>query len=237
MKRTNQLQAANSELEAFGYSIAHDLRAPLRAIGGLSRMLDETRSDRLGTEGRRLVSMIRGNVARMETLIDDVLDFSRISGLHPDSRALVEFQGLVESVIGELRKQGAKGAKFDVAALPAVECNEPMIRQVWQNLLSNALKFSRGRPAPEIAIGCVSDDEFHTFSVTDNGVGFDMRHAGKLFGLFQRLHSEGEFEGSGAGLAIVQRIVHRHGGTVWASGRPGKGATFYFTLPRAGIPP
>jgi PAS domain S-box-containing protein len=236
-KRTNQLQSANRELEAFGYSIAHDLRAPLRAIGGLSGILEETRSGQLGTDGRRLLSMIRGNVGKMETLIDDFLAFSKLSRLPTETHSVVNLRDMVDSVIAELRKQGAGNAAFEVAPLPVVACNEPMIRQVWHNLLSNALKFSRTRPAPEIAIACETDDEFHTFSIRDNGVGFDMRHAGKLFGLFQRLHTESEFEGSGVGLAIVQRIVHRHGGTTWASGKSGKGATFFFTLPRAGLLP
>jgi PAS domain S-box-containing protein len=227
------LKAANRELEAFSYSVSHDLRAPLRAIGGFSRLLLDDHGSKLAADGRRMLDVISENTRRMGELIDDLLAFSRL-GRKPLTVAPVDMTALVRSVVSETiaNHQGPK-PEVRVADLPAATGDMAMLRQVWVNLVSNALKFSRTREAPRLEIG-VNGGTTPAYYVKDNGVGFDMRFADKLFGVFQRLHRQEEFDGTGVGLAIVHRIVQRHGGRVWADAAPDAGATFFFTLPTAG---
>jgi PAS domain S-box-containing protein len=233
--RTAELEQANKELESFSYSVSHDLRAPLRAIDGYARILTEEYNDRLEDEGRRFCSIIRTETQRMGQLIDDLLSFSRLSRWSMQYVPL-DTTGIVESVLHDLLP-GERRNRVEIHSGPFPDAaGDPnLIRQVWVNLLSNAVKFSSKREHPRIDIsGTLSDNEV-LFSVKDNGAGFDMQYADKLFGVFQRLHSVSEFDGTGVGLAIVERIVHRHGGRVWADGKPGEGATFHFSLPNKGI--
>lgn len=220
-----------ADLESFSYSVSHDLRAPLRAIDGFSRVVLEEYGARLDPEGTRLLEVIRTSTATMGQLIDDLLAFSRARrrDMQP---ATVDTVEVVHSVFDELlaTNTGCR-ARLHVGALPAVRGDAAMIRQLLMNLLSNALKFTRCREEAVIEVGSRLWDDQIAFYVKDNGVGFDMRHASKLFGVFQRLHRADEFEGTGVGLAIVHRIVQRHSGRVWAESRLGEGATFYFTLP------
>jgi len=229
-ERTAQLEAANKELEGFSYSVSHDLRAPLRAIDGFSRMLEEDHGDRLDDAARELIRVVRDNAQKMGQLIDDLLAFSR-TGRKALDRADTDMSALVAEVHAGLGTSCAR-AKFELAPLPRASCDAALLRQVWVNLLSNACKFSGGRAAPRIEVtGWEGDSGEKVYCVRDNGVGFDMAYYAKLFGVFQRLHSEVEFPGTGVGLAIVQRVIARHGGRVWAEAKPGEGATFFFTLP------
>jgi signal transduction histidine kinase len=229
-ERTAQLEAANKELEGFSYSVSHDLRAPLRAIDGFSRMLEEDHGDRLDDAARELIRVVRDNARRMGQLIDDLLAFSR-TGRKALDRVDVDMSALVAEVHAGLGTSCA-GAKLELTPLPRASCDPALLRQVWVNLLSNACKFSAGRPAPRIEVtGREAESGEKVYCVRDNGVGFDMAYYGKLFGVFQRLHSEEEFPGTGVGLAIVQRVIARHGGRVWAEAKPGEGAAFFFTLP------
>ena len=226
-----ELEAANKELEAFTYSVSHDLREPLRAIDGFSRILLEDYRDRLDAEGQRLLSTIRTGTERMGQLIADLLALSRLGRQHMKSSE-TDMRKLTQSVWNELASS-TEGRKVDVKVdeLPAAVCDPSLMQQVMVNLLSNAIKFTRPKEAARIEVRSLITNGESVYYVKDNGVGFDMRYADKLFGIFQRLHSREEFEGTGVGLAIVQRIVHRHGGRVWAESRPGEGATFYFSLP------
>jgi light-regulated signal transduction histidine kinase (bacteriophytochrome) len=229
---TAELETANSELEAFSYSVSHDLRGPLRAIDGFSSILLEDYADQLNAEGQRLLNMIRRNMQRMNQLIDDLLAFSRVSR---QEMTMSEFcmKDLVNAVVEELSPIAAPDRRqVHIQPLPLTRGDPTLIRQVLVNLLSNAIKFTRHKEAPVIEIGARVDQTATIYFLKDNGVGFDMQHAEKLFGVFQRLHSQREFEGTGVGLAIVQRIIQRHGGRVWAEAKVGEGATFYFTLPR-----
>ena len=230
--RTAQLEGTNKELESFSYSVSHDLRAPLRAIDGYSQMLEEDYSDRLDDEGRRLLGVVRDETRRMGRLIDDLLAFSRLGRQPVDATAHVDMTALAKEVAEELTRGQQEGrVRLDVWPLPPANGDRMLLRQVWVNLLSNALKYSGKQPRPEIVVtGELANGEA-VYRVADNGVGFDMKYAAKLFGVFQRLHRAEEFPGTGVGLAIVHRIVSRHGGNVRASGRPGEGATFSFSLP------
>lgn len=233
-ERTAQLEAANRELEAFSYSVSHDLRAPLRAIDGFSRVLLEDYADRLDEEGRRVLGIIRESTHQMGRLIDDLLAFSRLARA---SMAVseVDMDALVRNVWAEVvAAEPGRTVDLRVQSLPPARADRAMVRQVWANLLSNALKFTRPRPVAVIEVGGRVEGDEAVYYVRDNGVGFDMRYADKLFGVFQRLHRVDEFEGTGVGLAIVRRVVHRHGGRVWAEGQVDGGATFYFTLPGTG---
>src|SRR6185295_4342937 len=230
LERTAELEAVNKELSSFSYSVSHDLRAPLRAVDGYARMLEEDYTTRLDDEGRRLLGVIRESAGRMGQLIDDLLNFSRL-GRQPMARHSVDTAGLVNDVIQEVRAQSP--AKIEIGDLPQAQGDRALLKQVWVNLIGNALKYSSKRDAARVEIGGQIEGEENIYWVRDNGAGFDPRYAAKLFGVFQRLHSNEEFTGTGVGLAIVQRVVTRHGGRVWAEGRPGEGACFFFSLPRA----
>jgi light-regulated signal transduction histidine kinase (bacteriophytochrome) len=232
IERTAQLQAANKELEAFSYSVSHDLRAPLRAIDGYTRILVEDYEAVLDAEGKRVCGVISAEARRMGQLIDDLLALSRL-GRKEIYASKVDMKALAQSVFDDLiRKEDRGRLDFQVAKLPNVQADPSLIRQVWVNLLSNAIKFTSKKEHASIRVGSKQSTDEHVYYVRDTGAGFDMEYVDKLFGVFQRLHGESEFEGTGVGLAIVQRIVRRHGGRVWAEGEPGKGATFYFALPK-----
>lgn len=228
-ERTAELQTANRELESFSYSVSHDLRSPLRAIDGYSLMLEEDYGATLDEEGRRLLGVVRASTAQMAQLIDDLLKFSQL-GRKPLALAPVDMTVLAREVIGELAPRYPR-ARVELGALPAVSGDRALLRQVWTNLVGNAFKYSALQPSPRIEIGGREEAAEKVFWVRDNGAGFDMRYAEKLFGVFQRLHAADEFEGTGVGLAIVQRVVSRHGGRVWAEGKPGEGACFQFAFP------
>jgi PAS domain S-box-containing protein len=227
-ERTAQLEAANKELEAFSYSVSHDLRAPLRAIDGFSKILAEDKEQN-PEESARLLQAIQKNARKMSQLIEDLLQFSRLtrSALQYEE---VDMGRLFRSVFEELRAGLERPVEFEISDLPKARADLPMLRQVAVNLLSNAVKYSRGRTPARIEVGSKVEDGETVYFVRDNGVGFDMRYAPKLFQVFQRLHSDREFEGTGVGLAIVQRIIKRHLGRVWAEAALNEGATFYFAL-------
>lgn len=228
VERTTQLEAANKELEAFSYSVSHDLRAPLRAIDGFSRILIEDHAPQLSNEVARLLGIVRDNTQQMGHLIDDLLAFSRL-GRHPVDKQTIYTADLVRRVLDTLQNE-LEGREVEIAVgeLPVCQGDPALLKQVWMNLLSNALKFTRMREVARIEIGCEEKDGKQVYFVKDNGVGFDMRYVEKLFGVFQRLHRSDKFEGTGVGLAIVQRIIHRHGGRVWVEAEPNVGASFYF---------
>lgn len=230
-ERTRQLEQANRELEAFSYSISHDLRAPVRAIRGFAQIIHEDHGIHLNPEATRLFKFIVDSASRMDELIDDLLAFSRINA-HTLSRTMINMQELVESVIVELHdpKSGAH-AEFLVDPLPATIGDRSLLRQVLVNLIGNALKFSRHSNPPKVEVGSRVENGTAVYYVHDNGVGFNMKYAPKLFQVFQRLHNPEQFEGTGVGLAIVQRIIQRHGGRVWVESEPNAGATFSFSLP------
>jgi len=226
-----QLSAANKELEAFSYSVSHDLRSPLRGVVSFSRIVLEDYGPKLDEEGRRLLNVVCSEAKRMGQLIDDLLAFSRM-GRREMNTIDFNMAALAKNVFANLDEATRERVKhFKVKKLPPTHGDHAMIQQVLFNLIANAAKFSSQEPEPSIEVGAKSKDGFNTYYVKDNGVGFDPRYSSKLFGVFQRLHSEEEFEGTGVGLALVQRIIHRHGGKVWAEGKPNAGATFYFSLP------
>ncbi len=229
-ERTAELEEATKELEAFSYSVSHDLRAPLRAIDGFSGILENNYRSSLDEEGLRVVSIVRDEARRMGRLIDDLLRFSRLSK-QPLKREETDMTSLVKEVFELVRREEPnRNVTFHLEALPEIMADPPLLRQLWVNLLGNAVKFSRGRKHPEISVsGKVLSDEA-VYSVKDNGAGFNMKYAERLFGVFQRLHGQEEFEGTGVGLALAQRIVHRHGGRIWAEAEVDRGATFHFTL-------
>jgi PAS domain S-box-containing protein len=230
LERTAQLESANKELEAFSYSVSHDLRAPLRAVDGFSQAVLEDYGPELPEGCREDLQTIRNGAQKMGQLIDDLLTFSRLSRL-PLSKSAVDTGKLVRSVLGELNYK-QKGRQIDVRIAELAQCqaDPALLKQVWVNLLSNALKYSGKREAAVIEIGCAREKGQNVYFVRDNGTGFDMQYAHKLFGVFQRLHRAEDYEGTGVGLAIVQRVIHRHGGRVWAESTVNRGATFYFTL-------
>ncbi len=230
IERTAQLEASNKELEAFAYSVSHDLRAPLRSIDGFSQILLNEYAAQLPGEARRYQHLVRNSCQQMGRLIDDLLTFSRLSR-QPVHKSAVSTADLVEQCLKDLAaEQEGRRLKIEVGALPDCKADPVLLKQAWLNLLSNALKFTRQRKPAEISIGCVEIESEPVYFVKDNGVGFDMRYAHKLFGVFQRLHRAEDYEGTGVGLAIVQRMIHRHGGRVWAEAAVNHGAAFYFTL-------
>ena len=224
------LEAANQELQAFSYSVSHDLRAPLRAIGGFTGMLKKSLGANPEKETEQALQRIQDNVLKMSKLIDGLLDFSSLAWMAL-TRKTIDSRELAQSAFNDLRPLAAgRRVEFDLGELPSCNADPVLLRRVFANLLSNALKFSRGRDPATIRVGCRKENGEQVFFVRDNGAGFDMEYAGKLFGVFQRLHGPAEFEGTGVGLAIVHRIVQQHGGRVWAGGEVDRGATFYFTL-------
>ncbi len=232
VERTNQLELANKELEAFAYSVAHDLRAPLRAIDGFAHILLEDYGRHLDDEGKRVCSVIFNETQHMGKVIDDLLAFSQISHREMDLMP-INMEELAKSSFFQLTTPVSRERiDFRLAPLPSAVSDLTLMREIWLNLLSNAIKFSSKLDRAVIEVGFGEEDDRMVYWVRDNGAGFDMRYADKLFTVFWRLHSDKEFEGTGVGLAVVQRLVHRHGGQVWAEGEVDKGATFYFTLPK-----
>jgi signal transduction histidine kinase len=232
-KRAADLEATNNDLESFAYSVSHDLRAPLRHLVGYSELLQKQTSSLLDDKSRRYMQTILQSAKRMGNLIDDLLAFSRI-GRAETQKVLVSLEQLVKEVVAEFRQETkGRDIAWKIGALPACYGDRSMLRLTIVNLVSNAVKFTRLRTQAEIEIGCVDGDrnDVEVF-VRDNGAGFDMQYANKLFGVFQRLHLPEQFEGTGIGLATVQRIIHRHGGKVRAEGAVDQGATFYFSLPK-----
>jgi len=231
--RSTELEAINKELEAFAYSVSHDLRAPLRHIAAYTELLQKKATSTLDDKSNHYIKMMLESAKRMGNLIDDLLAFSRI-GRAETQKTLVSLEQLVREALTEVRDDTeGRNIAWQIGALPDFYGDRSMLRLVLVNLISNAIKFTRPRPQAEIAIGCAdgNEDDLVIF-VRDNGVGFDARYANKLFGVFQRLHQASEFEGTGIGLATVQRIIHRHGGKVWAEGAVDGGATFYFSAPK-----
>ena len=230
-QRTTELEDAYQQMESFGYSVSHDLRAPLRAIMGYARILESDHGSKLDAEALEMLGMITGSSRRMGQLIDDLLAFSRLSRA-PMDRAFVDMHELAASEVAAIGlRPELRSIECKVSGMPQARCDAPLLRQVWSNLLSNAAKFSLGRDGASIEVGGYQIGRDLVYFVRDKGVGFDMRYYHKLFGVFERLHAEDEFPGTGVGLAIVKRIVVRHGGRVWAEGVPNQGATFYFALP------
>jgi light-regulated signal transduction histidine kinase (bacteriophytochrome) len=229
---TSRLEQANRELESLSYSVSHDLRAPLRAIDGFSRILEEDYTDRLDSEGLRVLSVIRDSTARIGRLIEDMLAFSRL-GRKPMSAGAIDMLRLAQEAFQEACEAAPRTPELKLLPLPEACGDAPLMKQVWSNLLANAVKFSSTREHAVIEVSAREEATETVYSVRDNGVGFDMRYHDKLFGMFQRLHPEGEFPGSGVGLAMVQRVIARHGGRVWGESVADAGATFYFTVPKA----
>ncbi|MDO8931975.1 MAG: ATP-binding protein [Rhodocyclaceae bacterium] len=227
-RRTAELENANKSLETFSYSVSHDLRAPLRAINGYAQMLVEDERDRLSEQGRNTLDRVTANTAKLGHLIDDVLEYSR-AGRLPLNKAPVDLDKQVVAVTDDLRA-AYPNADIEVKLLPVVDGDEAMLRQVFANLIGNACKFSASREHPLIEVGADEDGGSPVFYVKDNGVGFDMQYADKLFGMFQRLHRDSEFPGTGVGLSIVKQLIERHGGSIWFKAHPDAGATFFFSL-------
>ena len=233
LEKSKALEAANKELDAFSYSVSHDLRAPLRAIDGYARMLEEDHADRLDAEGRRLLGVVRASSAQMARLIEDLLRFARV-GREPLRIRAIALEPLVRQVIDEIHADHAgRAIEFSFGDLGSAQADPGLVKQVLTNLVSNAVKFSRDRNPARVEVGSRPGDApgaAPVYFVKDNGAGFDMKYYAKLFGVFERLHGANEFPGTGVGLAIVNRIVSRHGGRVWADAISGQGATFHFTL-------
>lgn len=234
--KNEELLLSNRELESFSYSVSHDLRAPIRAINGYASILKEECSDLLNPEAQELIALIKQSAERMGILIDQLLAFSRL-GRSALTMAETDMNLVVETAINEIcRDQPQHRKKIKVDHLAMVNADPALLKQVWINLIENAIKYSSKKENPEIKISCTQNDDTVTFSISDNGAGFDMKYYHKLFSVFQRLHGEHEFEGTGVGLAIVHRIVTRHGGKVWADSKTDEGTTFSFTLTAAETP-
>jgi light-regulated signal transduction histidine kinase (bacteriophytochrome) len=230
-QRAAQLEAANKHLESFTYSVSHDLRAPIGAVSGFAHLLRNAEAERLSDDGRRLLDFIEHNAERMTRLIEGLLRFSRL-GRSDLRRVPVSMNRLVGESLLDFVDEVAR-ARIGAAPLPDCAGDPALLNQVWSNLIGNALKYSANAESPCVDIDW--DASRNAYRVRDNGVGFDMAYAGKLFGVFERLHHESEFEGSGIGLAIAERIVRLHGGRIWADAAPGRGATFWFTVPESSI--
>jgi len=233
-RHSEELAAAYQDLESFSYSISHDLRAPLRAVDSFAQILVDDFADQLGEEGRRILGIIRDGSQKMDQLIVGLLEFSR-AGRRPLDLRRIDMTQLAQAAVDEVMAVYAgPEPRIDIASLPAIAGDAMVMQQVWCNLIGNALKYSSKRPQPVVTISGRVEAQEAIYQVEDNGAGFDMRYADKLFGVFQRLHRTDEFSGTGVGLAIVQRIVGRHGGRIWAQGAPDAGACFQFALP---LPP
>lgn len=227
----DSIREVNRELESFTYSVSHDLRAPLRIIDGYADILKEDYADKFDEEGQRILSVVKSNARRMGQLIDDLLDLSRTSRKEL-AHDWISMRTIVDQVVDDLRQTYGGTARVDIGSLPTTMADASLIQQVWVNLISNAFKYSSKEKEPYISIVAEDMGSDYHFSVKDNGVGFDMAYADKLFGVFQRLHKASEFEGTGIGLALAYRIVKRHGGKIWVDSEPGKGTTFTFSLPK-----
>jgi len=232
--RTAELEDANKELEGFTYSVSHDLRAPLRHIDGFSKLLLEEYQAELPQQAQHYLTRIRAATLGMAQLVDDLLNLSRL-GRKELARRPTRLDTLVEEVLADLKGETrGRSIAWRIHPLPTVECDPGLVKQVFANLLGNALKFTRRRAPAVIEVGAMTPEDQPVIFVRDNGVGFNMKYADRLFGIFQRLHRQEEFEGTGVGLATVERIIHKHGGRVWAEAEPDQGATFWFSL---GAPP
>lgn len=235
IKKTEELEVANKELESFSYSVSHDLRAPLRSIDGFSKILAEDYEQVLDDEGKRLLDIISENSKQMAELIDDLLAFSRVSRKEVE-KTTFDLTEMVKGIVMEFKRlEENQTAEVKVAPMNHIKSDMAMLKQLWVNLISNALKFSQKSDPPTIEIGQMCKDEMYIYYIKDNGVGFDMRYVHKVFGVFQRLHRKEEFPGTGVGLAIVHRIVTKNKGKIWVESEPNKGTTFYFTLPPESI--
>ncbi|HKA43347.1 MAG TPA: ATP-binding protein [Burkholderiales bacterium] len=226
-----QLEQTNQELESFSYSISHDLRAPLRAIDGFSRIVEEDYAGRLDDEGRRLLGVVRDNCRKMSQLIESVLEFSRL-GRKTLAVTNLDMTRMAEEAVEQAGAAAGRHPEVALQPLPGARGDAALIKQVWMNLLENAVKFTGARERPSIEVQGYESGVENVYCVRDNGVGFDMEYYDRLFGVFQRLHSEQEYPGIGMGLAVVQRVVVRHGGRVWAESKPQQGAKFCFSLPK-----
>lgn len=238
-ERTAELEAANKELDAFSHSVAHDLRAPLRAIDGFSEILLSEYAGSLPADAQEYLRDILSSARRMGMMVDELLALSRLNR-QPVKQQSVDCDQLVRDCLVELNGEFAgRPVEWQIASLPPCQADPALLKQVWLNLISNAIKYTARRDPAVIEVGSQPGENSprQTYFVRDNGVGFDMRYAHKLFGVFQRLHRAEDFPGTGVGLATVQRIVHRHGGSVWAEGQPDVGATFYFSLPAGEVRP
>ena len=224
-----QLEDSNQELESFSYSVSHDLRAPLRAINTYVGIVEEDFSSQLEEEGLKMLRNIQLNATRMASLIDDLLAFSKLGRKEMEMKE-VNFNELVDEVLLEMTNAGKSKADIKINTLENVPADYSLLRQVWVNLLSNAIKYSSKKEHPQIEVGSMVSDNEVVYFVKDNGAGFNEAHMHKLFGVFQRLHTTNEFEGTGIGLAIAHRIVSKHGGRIWAESKINEGATFYFSL-------
>jgi len=232
IERTAQLEAVNKELGSFSYSVSHDLRAPIRAINGYTKILQEDYADKFDADGVKVLNTIIRNSKKMGELIDDLLAFSKL-GRKEVKVSEIDMTDLVKLVREELLyEDGDNIPEFDVKILPPAQGDKSLIKQVWINLISNAIKYSRKKIKTTVEINAYEQDDLIVYYVKDAGAGFDMQYYDKLFGVFQRLHSQEEFEGTGIGLAIVQKIIDRHKGTVWAESKLNEGTCFYFSLPK-----
>lgn len=229
-KKVNQLQSVNRELESFSYSVSHDLRAPLRSIIGYSQVLNEDYGSKLDDDARRVIATVQSNASRMNVLIDDLLEFSKL-GKKELMKSTVDMEALVRSVLNDISSTQNHSAEIKIFDLEKVEADMSLLTQVWVNLLSNAIKYSAKKPNPVVEIGSRKEGDEIIYWVRDNGAGFDMKYADRLFGVFQRLHKREQFEGTGIGLALCLRIVTKHGGRIWAESQVDEGATFWFSLP------
>ena len=229
-RNVTELEYTNKELESFSYSVSHDLRAPLRSINGYAQMIQEDHAQEFGEEAKRMLNVIRNNAKKMGELIDDLLAFSRM-GRKEVVRLPIDFNKLIEPIVTSRENMAEKDMRITVKPLLPAQGDPALLLQVYINLISNAIKYSSKKEISEVEIGSFEKEDEYVYYVKDNGAGFDMQYVHKLFNVFQRLH-DNEFEGTGVGLAIVQRIVVKHGGKVWAEGKIDEGATFYFSLPK-----
>jgi two-component system, sensor histidine kinase and response regulator len=229
-QHTDELQKANQEFESFAHSVSHDLRAPLRAIGGFSNILQKDFAAQIPDDARRLLKIVTSSAAQLSQMIDGLLNFSR-SGRQPLSVQPIDVTSLIKQIVDDLRRDQKRQLEANIGVLPQAVGDPDLLKQVFVNLLSNAFKFTAHTEKPSVEIGCQPGKREHTYFVRDNGIGFDLQYAERLFGVFVRLHPETEFEGHGIGLAISHRIIQRHGGRIWAEAELNKGATFFFTLP------
>jgi PAS domain S-box-containing protein len=230
-QRTRELEIVNKELEAFSYSVSHDLRAPLRAISGYSTMLKEDYEEKLDSEGNRIIDVIVSNTKMMSQLIDDLLAFSKMARLELVNEA-VDMKTIAEKTLAEILQAEVIQPTVIINDMPPCKGDTSMLKQVWYNLMANAIKYSAKKESPVIEAGKVDDPESNVYYVKDNGAGFDMKYYDKLFGVFQRLHGSDEFEGTGLGLALAKRIISKHEGEIWGEASLNKGATFYFSIPK-----